>query len=114
MAVGPRRPDAVRHLEDDGVATVAERGHQDAVARARTVERPGQQQPCVGAAAATDPCGERIRDLLGLEPQNTVPVEEKHAETLLKLLDVLDDNDDVQQVAANFEIADEVMARLMA
>jgi transcriptional/translational regulatory protein YebC/TACO1 len=41
-------------------------------------------------------------------------VEEKHAETLLKLLDVLDDNDDVQQVAANFEIADEVMARLMA
>jgi len=51
---------------------------------------------------------------LAWKPQNTVPVEEKHAETLLKLLDVLDDNDDVQQVAANFEIADEVMARLMA
>ncbi len=51
---------------------------------------------------------------LAWKPQNTVMVEEKHAETLLKLLDVLDDNDDVQQVAANFEIADEVMARLMA
>ncbi len=51
---------------------------------------------------------------LAWKPQNTIMVEEKHAETLLKLLDVLDDNDDVQQVAANFEIADEVMARLMA
>jgi YebC/PmpR family DNA-binding regulatory protein len=51
---------------------------------------------------------------LAWKPQNTIMVEEKHAETLLKLLDVLDDNDDVQQVAANFEIADEVMTRLMA
>ncbi len=51
---------------------------------------------------------------LAWKPQNTVMVDDKHAETLLKLLDVLDDNDDVQQVAANFEIADEVMARLMA
>jgi YebC/PmpR family DNA-binding regulatory protein len=49
---------------------------------------------------------------LAWKPQTTVSVGEKHAETLLKLLDVLDDNDDVQQVAANFEIADEVMARL--
>ncbi len=49
---------------------------------------------------------------LAWKPQTTVEVGEKHAETLLKLLDVLDDNDDVQQVSANFEIADEVMARL--
>jgi YebC/PmpR family DNA-binding regulatory protein len=51
---------------------------------------------------------------LAWKPQTTVEVAEKHAETLLKLLDVLDDNDDVQQVAANFDIADEVMARLTA
>ncbi len=51
---------------------------------------------------------------LAWKPQTTVEVGEKHAETLLKLLDALDDNDDVQQVAANFEIADEVMARLTA
>ena len=51
---------------------------------------------------------------LAWKPQTTVEVDEKHAETLLKLLDALDDNDDVQQVAANFEIADEVMARLTA
>jgi YebC/PmpR family DNA-binding regulatory protein len=51
---------------------------------------------------------------LAWKPQTTVEVDEKHAETLLKLLDALDDNDDVQQVAANFEIADEIMARLTA
>ena len=51
---------------------------------------------------------------LAWKPQTTVEVDEKHAETLLKLLDALDDNDDVQQVSANFEIADEVLARLTA
>ena len=34
------------------------------------------------------------------------------ASTLLKLLDVLDDNDDVQSTAANFEISDEVLEKL--
>ena len=49
---------------------------------------------------------------LDWRPQNNIAVDEKTAETLLKLLDVLDDNDDVQRVAANFDIPEEVMARL--
>ena len=48
------------------------------------------------------------------KPQNTVALDEDKAATLLKLLDVLDDNDDVQSVSANFEISDEVMAKLTA
>jgi transcriptional/translational regulatory protein YebC/TACO1 len=43
-----------------------------------------------------------------------VAVGAEAAESLLKLLDVLEDNDDVQTVAANFEVADDVMARLTA
>ena len=46
------------------------------------------------------------------KPQNTVQVSEDHAGTLLKLLDVLDDNDDVQNVSFNFEIPDDVLAKL--
>ena len=46
------------------------------------------------------------------KPQNTTPVNEDQATTLLKLLDALDDLDDVQSVASNFDIADDVMARL--
>ena len=37
-------------------------------------------------------------------PQNTVKVEGKQAEQVLKLMDALEDNDDVQQVYANFDI----------
>ncbi|MHA1597987.1 MAG: YebC/PmpR family DNA-binding transcriptional regulator [Alphaproteobacteria bacterium] len=48
------------------------------------------------------------------KPQNSIAVDEAQASTLLKLLDVLDDNDDVQRVAANFDIADDVMERLSA
>ena len=48
------------------------------------------------------------------KPQATVTVPDEAAESLLKLLDALDDNDDVQQVAANFEIADDVLERLTA
>ena len=43
-----------------------------------------------------------------------MPVEDTWAEQLVKLLDTLEDNDDVQRVAANFDIADDVMARLSA
>jgi len=51
---------------------------------------------------------------LDWKPQNSVAVDEKAAETLLKFLDVLEDNDDVQRVAANFDIADDVLERLSA
>ncbi len=47
-------------------------------------------------------------------PTSTTAVSEEQAQGLLKLLDGLDDNDDVQRVSANFEISDEVMARLTA
>jgi YebC/PmpR family DNA-binding regulatory protein len=47
-------------------------------------------------------------------PQNTVGVDDEKAEGLLKMLDALEDSDDVQNVYANFDISDEVMARLSA
>ena len=46
------------------------------------------------------------------KPQNLITVEEAQASTLLKLLDALDDNDDVQNVASNFDISDDVIANL--
>lgn len=51
---------------------------------------------------------------LSWKPQNTVPVDEGQAETIMKLLAVLEDNDDVQSVSANFEISDDVMRKLTA
>jgi YebC/PmpR family DNA-binding regulatory protein len=48
------------------------------------------------------------------KPTNTVPVAGDNASTLLKLLEALDEDDDVQSVSANFEIADDELQRLSA
>ena len=44
-------------------------------------------------------------------PKNTVTVGEKHAEQILKLTDELEDHDDVQSVAANFNIPTEFLEK---
>jgi YebC/PmpR family DNA-binding regulatory protein len=50
--------------------------------------------------------------LLTWRPQVTVPVEDDKAETLFKLLETLDESDDVQRVVANFEVSESAMAKL--
>lgn len=47
-------------------------------------------------------------------PQNQVKLEEKAAEQMLKLMEILDDHDDVQKVHTNFDIPDEVMEKVAA
>nr|WP_137677360.1 YebC/PmpR family DNA-binding transcriptional regulator [Parerythrobacter lutipelagi] len=56
--------------------------------------------------------GEAKEVKLAWKPNLTVEMDEKNASTLLKLIDVLDDDDDVQTVWGNYEISDEVMAKL--
>jgi transcriptional/translational regulatory protein YebC/TACO1 len=41
-----------------------------------------------------------------------VPVEGQHARQVLSLVDALEDNDDVQNVYANFDIPEEVLAEV--
>ena len=45
-------------------------------------------------------------------PQTSIKLEGKSAETMLKLMEALEDSDDVQQVHANFEISNKEMERL--
>jgi YebC/PmpR family DNA-binding regulatory protein len=49
---------------------------------------------------------------LTMIPKNTVALDEADARKTLRLLDSLEDNDDVQEVFANFDIPDEVMQAL--
>ncbi|MEE2661793.1 MAG: YebC/PmpR family DNA-binding transcriptional regulator [Pseudomonadota bacterium] len=46
-------------------------------------------------------------------PQNTVKLSESGAETLLRLLEALEDSDDVQSVSSNFEIDDILLEKLV-
>jgi len=45
-------------------------------------------------------------------PSVQVPVDERGARAILKLVEALEDHDDVQKVYANFSMADELMAKL--
>lgn len=45
-------------------------------------------------------------------PQNTVNVDEKNCKSLLRLMDALEDHDDIQKVYSNFDITDELMATI--
>ncbi|GAA4641711.1 YebC/PmpR family DNA-binding transcriptional regulator [Pontixanthobacter gangjinensis] len=56
--------------------------------------------------------GEPKEVKLAWKPNLTVELDEKDAAVLLKLIDILDDDDDVQTVWGNYEISDEVMEKL--
>jgi YebC/PmpR family DNA-binding regulatory protein len=47
------------------------------------------------------------------KPKTTTPTDDATAASLFKLLETLEDSDDVQNVYANFEVSDETMARLV-
>ena len=48
------------------------------------------------------------------KPRTTTPVDEESAQSLMKLVAALDEDDDVQNVFTNFEVSDEVMRKLTA
>jgi transcriptional/translational regulatory protein YebC/TACO1 len=49
---------------------------------------------------------------IGMIPSNTVKLEAAKAEQMIKLMEKLEDNDDVQNVYANFDIDEDVMEKL--
>ena len=58
--------------------------------------------------------GEPRKSALSWKPQNTVAVDDEAGEKILKLVDALDDNDDVQNVYANFELSDALVQKMSA
>jgi YebC/PmpR family DNA-binding regulatory protein len=56
--------------------------------------------------------GEPRKAALIWKPQNTVAVDDETGEKLLKLMDLLNEHDDVQHVYANFEVSDALMAKM--
>jgi YebC/PmpR family DNA-binding regulatory protein len=64
------------------------------------------------AAALEEKFGEAKAANLVWKAQNQIEVDANSAPTLMKMLEVLEDCDDVQNVYANFDISDEVMASL--
>ncbi len=58
--------------------------------------------------------GEPRKSALLWKPQNTVALDDEAGEKMLKLIESLDDNDDVQNVYANFEVSDALVQKMSA
>jgi len=58
--------------------------------------------------------GEPRRSALLWKPQNTVAVDDEAGEKVIKLIEALDDSDDVQNVYANFEVSDALVQKMSA
>jgi len=56
--------------------------------------------------------GEPRKSALTWKPQNTIAVDDEVGEKLLKLMDALNEHDDVQNVYANFDISDALVAKM--
>jgi YebC/PmpR family DNA-binding regulatory protein len=56
--------------------------------------------------------GEAESTRLVWRPQTTADLDLEAAQSLMKLIEALEDDDDVQSVTANFEVSDEVLAQL--
>jgi YebC/PmpR family DNA-binding regulatory protein len=106
--------DGARHGEDDLIAAID--------AGAEDVQRDGDILKVISDPAnlsavrrALEEAGVEIQSSdVAMEPKSTVEIGESDAATLLRLLDTLEEQDDVDGVHANFDISDEVMERALA
>jgi YebC/PmpR family DNA-binding regulatory protein len=99
--------------EDVLMEIVLEAGADDVTSEGDTYEiltPPSHLEPVKEALAAKS-VPTQSAELTKLASQ-LVAVSEKQAESLLKLVDMLEDHDDVQKVYANFSMSDELMAKL--
>src|SRR5262249_27315399 len=66
------------------------------------------------AKALEQKFGEPRKAALVWKPQSTVAIDDEQGEKVLRLIETLNDNDDVQNVYANFEVSDALVARMSA
>jgi YebC/PmpR family DNA-binding regulatory protein len=107
--------DASKADEDTLMSLALDAGADDLKGEGSTYEiytAPNILDPVVEAlkAKGIEPTSAEV----SMIPQNTVRVEGKNAQQVLKLMDALDDHDDVQHVYANFDMEESEMAQAIS
>jgi YebC/PmpR family DNA-binding regulatory protein len=104
--------DAERYSEDDLLVAI-EAGALDVDRDDDVFEVLTEPADLAAVRRALEEAGIELRVAeLGYHPKTTVPVEEEGARRLLRLVDALEDNDDVDEVHANFDVDAAVMERV--
>jgi YebC/PmpR family DNA-binding regulatory protein len=106
--------DGSRYGEDDLIAAI-DAGAEDVQADGDLLKVVTDPARLSDVREALDAAGVEIQSSeLAMEPKSTVEVGEGSAGTLLRLLDSLEEQDDVNEVHANFDIPEEVLERAAA
>ncbi|MBV1850349.1 YebC/PmpR family DNA-binding transcriptional regulator [Catellatospora tritici] len=99
--------------EDDVLGAVLDAGAEECNDLGESFEVISEATDLVGVRTALQTAGIDYESAEStFVPSMQVPLEEEGARKVLKLIDVLDDCDDVQNVWANFDISDEVMEKI--
>lgn len=105
--------DAEKYSEEQIMEIALEHGAEDVSAEEGIIEVIVSPSDFEAVRKAFEDAGIECQTAeLTMLPQNTVEVDAENGRKLLKLLDALEDNDDVQNVYSNFDLPDEVMAEL--
>jgi YebC/PmpR family DNA-binding regulatory protein len=106
--------DGERYSEDDLIVAI-DAGAEDISLDADVYEVITEPSDLTAVRAALDEAGIEVQNAEVVQrPKALVPVDEDTAAKLLRLIDALEDNDDVDAVHANFDVDAEVLERLMA
>jgi YebC/PmpR family DNA-binding regulatory protein len=102
--------DAGRYGEDDVMTAAIEGGADDVVRDGESFQVLCEPAELSAVRAAIEQAGiEYEQAELTLQPKSTVQLDEAEARKTLRLIDALEDIDDVQDVYANFDISEEVL-----
>ncbi|MDT8317953.1 MAG: YebC/PmpR family DNA-binding transcriptional regulator, partial [bacterium] len=103
-------------VEEDVLMEVAlEAGAEDILSEEDSFEIYTDQSAFEDVRKAVEEAGiEMVSAELTMKPQTTVKLEGKEAEQMIRLMDVLEDLDDIQNIYANFDISDDILEAMEA
>jgi YebC/PmpR family DNA-binding regulatory protein len=106
--------DASRYSEDDLMPAI-DAGAEDVALDGDVFEVVTEPADFSAVREALEGAGVELQSAeVNMRPNTRTPVEESDAGTLMRLIEALEDNDDVQAVHANFDVDDAVLERVAA
>lgn len=99
--------------EDELMLAALDAGAEDVVQEGDYFRVTTEATDFMAVRGGLDEAGITYEDAnLSMEPQNTIDLDASTAKQTLRLIDALEENDDVQEVFANFDVSEEVMAEV--
>jgi YebC/PmpR family DNA-binding regulatory protein len=106
--------DGARYGEDDVIAAI-DAGAEDVQEDGEQLRILSEPSDLAAVRGALESAGVQIQSAeVAMEPKSTVMVKGTDAEWLLKLVDTLEEHDDVNEVHANFDVPAEIIEKLAA